>query len=250
LRIAVVTAWHNEAMLAPFFLSHYAYADKIHIIVGDDTTDNSLEICAKHKNVGIEMYTFPGGLLDDILKAKKMSEAVARQRADWVYCVDADEFIFPEGGENPREVLGRQTGNVMYAKMWNVYRHRTDSDLDPSLPAVPQRRHGNPSFDTPGAYKTQYIKPIIVRPEYGFDWYPGNHMLRYHPKMDVCAESFAGAHWQMADERIAVARRIKGMKERLSETNLKYGMGDQSFDLTEEKIHDECERHLDDPILF
>ena len=248
--IAVVTAWHNEAMIAPFFLSHYAYADKIHIVMGEDTTDESREICARYPNVEIEDFTFPDMLLDDVIKVHKMNECVAKQKTDWAYLVDADEFVFPIDGEDPEDVLLRQAGNLMYARLWNVFRHRTEKDLDPSKPTIWQRRHGNPDHSTPGAYKTQYVKPVIVRPEFGFEWYAGNHMCRYNAEMVVSEESFVGAHWQMADADMAIVRRIKGMKDRLSETNKRYGMSDQCYNLTEESIRAECERHLDDPQLF
>ena len=248
--VSVVTAWHNEAMIAPFFLNHYAYADKIVVIMGDDTTDESRELCLKRGNVEIEDFTFPDMLLNDIIKAEKMSSVAGEQKTDWVYVVDADEFVFPAGGESPDAVLGRQAGNVMYARMWNVYRHKTDPDLDPEKPPVFQRRHGDPSFKTPGAYKTGYIKPIIVRPQFKFRWYPGNHMLIYNEHTDECSESFLGVHWAMADEEMAVKRRIGGMKGRLSADNIKYGMGEQYIDITEETIRSECAEHANDQMLF
>jgi hypothetical protein len=242
--------WHNEALIAPYFLNHYAYADKIHLIMGKDTTDESRDICAGYPNVEIEDFTFPDMLINDIIKSKKMSTAVAGQGTDWAYAVDSDEFVFPANGESPQDVLGRQTGNLLYAKLWMVYRHKADSDLDPTKPPVYQRRHGNPSFATPGAYKTQYIKPIIVRPSLGVEWYPGCHMCKYTPGLNVSDESFLGVHWNMADERIAVSRRVDGRRGRMSADNIRFGMGEQDFNVTEEEIRAECKSHLHDPQLF
>ena len=242
--------WYNEAFLAPFFLSHYSYVDKIHVIMDSDTTDGSREICSRYPNVEVEDFSFPGGKIDDIIKAKKMSDSVAKQKTDWAYAVDADEFVFPMDGENPEDVLLRQTGNLLYARMWNVYRHRTDKDLDPTQPTIWQRRHGNADHSTPGAYKTQYVKPIIVKPELGFEWYAGSHMCKHNKNMVVAEESFLGAHWTMADEKMAIDRRILGRRDRISETNKKFGMGEHNFSITEEEIRAECERHLDDPQLF
>jgi len=42
--IEVLTMWHNEAFLAPFFLKHYAFADSIRVIDDVDTSDNTKEI--------------------------------------------------------------------------------------------------------------------------------------------------------------------------------------------------------------
>jgi hypothetical protein len=37
--------------------------------------------------------------------------------------------------------------DVLFAKMWDVYRHKSDWDLDPLNDAASQRRHGNPEID-------------------------------------------------------------------------------------------------------
>lgn len=246
MEIAVVTMWYNEAFLAPFFLSHYGYADKIHILLDIDTNDKTREICERYGNVEIEDMTFPDGI-DDGLKVRKIETVVAAQTADWVFAVDADELIFPANNESASVVLARQTANVLYAQMWQVYRHVTDADLDPGQPAIYQRRHGDPDLATPFAHA--YLKPIIVKPEAEIAWSVGCHFIQENKNIKVSREKFQGVHWQMADSNMAVERRME-RRRRLSKENLRRGWGHLHFNITEEEIRADCKAHENDPLVF
>ena len=243
MKITVISMWHNEAQLAPFFLGHYAYADKIRLIIGKDTTDNTLEICARYPNVEIEEYTFPGGLLDDILKMEIFNQIAATEDSDWIMTLDADEFIFPSTREDPREYLSRQKGNLLQAVMWQVYRHSSESDLDPNKPALEQRQHGNTS-------KAHHTKPVILKPEIHIQWSIGHHGRMKNPDIVESQDVFWGAHWAMADVDMAVARYIRGRKGRLSKRNIIRGFGIHCTNYTEDRIRAECAEHLQDKKLF
>ncbi len=247
MKIAIVTMWYNEAFLAPFFLGHYSYADKIHLLLDADTDDNTREVCGRYGNVEIEDFTFPD-MLDDSLKMIKINETVARQETDWVFALDADELIFPANGESALTVLARQTANLLYAQMWQVYRHVTDSDLDSKQPAIYQRRHGDPNITV--GINSAYVKPIIVRPEIGIEWGPGCHTYKANGRISVSPEFPLGAHWAMADVNMAIDRRIKGRRDRISKENKVHGWGSQHWDITEEEIRAECKRHMNDPLEF
>jgi hypothetical protein len=52
----------------------------------------------------------------------------------------------------------------------------------------------------------------------------------------------------MADPSIALRRRMQ-CKARISERNKTLQMGWQNFNITEEWIRAECDRHLDDPMI-
>lgn len=246
MEFGVVTMWYNEAFLAPFFLNHYEWVDRIHLLLDTDSNDNTREKCEQYANVEIEDFTFPD-MMDDNLKVRKVNEAVGKMKSDWVFAVDADEFIFPAVG-HAMPVLMRQKANLLYAQMWQVYRHETDNDLDPSKPAVLQRRHGDPNV-TVGINKL-YTKPIIVRPEVGMEWSPGCHSYKPNEKVVISTEKFLGTHWAMADVDMAVERRISGRRERQSRYNLERKLTFQHHFITEEEIRRECEEHLCDPQLF
>ena len=242
MKIIVISMWHNEAFLAPFFLNHYAYADKIHLLIGEDTTDNTLEICSKYPNVEIEEFNFPGGLINDELKIKKFNETIREFDCDWIIALDADELIFPPKQKDPREFLAKQESNLLYAPMWQVYRHVTESDLDPNKPAIWQRRYGSPLV--------HHSKPIVVKPEAEIEWGSGHHSYKKTDKIKESDDFFLGVHWAMADMDMAIARYIAGRKNRLSKENIARGHGYHVFELTEEKIREKCGRHENDPQLF
>jgi len=252
MKIAAVTMVCNEALLLPYFLRHYEYLDEIYVLYETDSTDDTLKILKQASNVIIKNCHIEGGL-DDIDKVDYINNTLHTIKADWVYVVDCDEFISPPQ-ESPNDFLSRQdceNYNVVRAGMFQVYRHRTDKDLDPSLPPIPQRVHGDPDlFSTvEGPHKARnavYVKPIVAKPSSEIRFQPGNHVV----EGDVRAspELYIGAHWQMADPSIAIDRRMKN-KARMSERNKRIGMGWQHWDITEEWIRAECDRHLDDPLI-
>jgi len=244
MKITVLSMWHNEAFLAPFFLGHYAYADKIHLIIGDDTTDETLDVCTKYPNVEIEKFNFPDGLLNDMLKIEKFNTVLPTLDADWVFALDADELIFAPDNGDIRDFLARQRQgvSVIYVKMWQAYKNNTEDVLNPSIPALWQRRHGNPEF--------HHIKPVVVRPGCGIKWYAGHHGFEWNARIVPSAESLLGTHWGMADADNTIRRYIHGRRNRMSKANIERRHGYHTFDLTEEKIRAECEKHLNDPKLF
>lgn len=243
MKIAAVTMVYNEALLLPYFLRHYRYLDEIHVLYETDSIDESLEILKQAPNVVIEYCHIQGGL-DDIEKIKLINEAVQRMKADWVYVVDPDEFIFPPNDESPHDFLKRQSFDVVQSGMYQVYRHRSDRDLDPSLDPIPQRIHGDldlysTAMEANRAPNNTYVKPNIVRPSKKIQLLPGHHQVE--GELQISPELYIGAHWQMADPSIAIARRMQ-RRARISERNRVHRMGWQHFDITVNKIKEECER--------
>ena len=286
--IEVLTMWYNEAYLAPFFLKHYAYADKITLLYDADTTDNTLEIVNSFPNVHIVPFQFPD-MMDDELKRDILNTQYRQTECDWVLGVDADEFVFYKK-ENDfcndlHPFLNDNLGyDVFYVTLYQVYRHEDDADLDPDMPPVPQRRHGDPNV-TKG-WKALYNKPILVHKGLDMSWSNGVHGIKLalrnglnihwrdcHNKMKfsghplkkfiakfmkifgifpgkISPTPLLGAHWSMADPGFALERRIKNRKERQSKNNLAKGMGIQNHTVTEKDIMDKFARHKNDPQLF
>lgn len=245
MRVGVVSRWYNEEFFAPFFLNHYSWADEIIILLEKISTDKSAKIIESYPNAKVE-YCNTGILLNDRLLSDICSDRIARMDCDWVVKADADEYLFPYNFEDPREILAKADGNLIYNWYRWVYRHRTEKDLDPNLSTIMQRRHGG-IYTIWKGMNDKYIKPSIVRPEIGLKWLAGDQ--RYQPNKNVIKSStiFDGVHWQMADGLHAAARNHKN-ESRLSEENVKKNWGVKNF--TREMILQECENHLDDPLLF
>ena len=97
--------------------------------------------------------------------------------------------------------------------------------LDPSLPPVPQRIHGDQNaivrIEEPyHVSPMRFIKPIVVRPLNNIRFIPGNHGIEGYVK--ISPEFYMGVHWQMADPSIAIKRKLQ-CKDRLSQRNKALG---------------------------
>jgi hypothetical protein len=248
MKITVLTKIYNEEFLLPFFFDHYSYADEFIINLDVDTNDKSIEIIENNPRAKIHWSRCVGGGNDRIF-IEEANEIASQCKSDWLIYVESDEFIFPRGFADVRTTLATANGNVIYASMWQVYKHETDVDLDTTKPALLQRRHGDPNR-TEG-YNAHYTKPIIINPAVQISWHPGHQTHHPNDKIKVATNvMFDGAHWRLVDIPLAILRRIKGRKEHFSDESKQMGWGGQHFDITEEKIMAEYEEHKNDPLLF
>jgi hypothetical protein len=252
MKIGIITMWYNEEFLAPFFLEHYRYVDKIHLLYDVDSFDRTKEIASTSPNVEIERFKFPN-MMDDIIKQRKINKVLNSDTFkdfDWVYCVDADELIWPPDGQDTPLFLEKYNQyNVIYAAMWQVYRHASEQDLDVRIqPVHLQRRHGDP--ERFNGFNAFYYKPCIIKPGFKIKLGLGNHKTKWNLRINAAPERFDGAHWMMADVGMAIRRRIRDRKYRFSRINRLLRLSDQHKRITEEDIRNECDAHLHDPQVF
>jgi Glycosyl transferase family 2 len=196
-RVEVITAWHNQAFLAPFFLDHYRYADRINVSVDARTDDDTMAICARYPNVAVDSvrYTDPS---DEAQRLDRLNTVYRALRCDWVFAVDADEFLFPQPwGTNPRPALNKEHDfDLVRAQTLRVYRHRTEAELDPRRPGVPQRRHGE--LNAEEGIDGKGTRPLLVRGGLDAEWTVGRRAFG-RPGLRVSPHLYACAHWAMAD---------------------------------------------------
>lgn len=233
--------------MIPFFMSHYAYADEIIAAFNDNgraintSTEQSI---LSHPNARIVGFDYPENKADYAFAINAANKIISKVDADWLIYIQGDELIFPIGMQNVREVLRDADGVIIDVWLWWVYRHRTDVDLDPSLPAIWQRRHGYPVRTFCGA-----IKPAIVKPSAGIVYSIGAHSCRA-ARGNPSSIRFDGAHWLNADPDMAVKRRMRGRRENVSRRTINDGMGSHMFDITEKVIRAECATQIDAPQVF
>jgi hypothetical protein len=242
MRISVISRWFNEEFFAPYFLSHYSWADEIIVLLEKSTSDRSAEIIGQFQNARIEWVDFKGEL-NDRLFADMMSDLAAKSQADWIIRADADELIFAPGNADPGTALAQADGNVVEVLFHWIYRHRNDADLDPLKSVLYQRRHGGAYTMWPGMGPT-FTKPSIARPSSGIRWRPGEQGYENSPNVKMSRTRFEGSHWQMVDVNEAV-RRLLGAEKRLSAANKANNWGVRRF--TEEQIWADCKAHENDP---
>lgn len=249
MEIEVITMMYNEAVFAPLFVRHYApWIDKLTVFYSEssDGTREELERAATEcglKSLNIVPIEFPDGF-DDTLKIAYINGAVRNSSAKFVVCVDADEFVHPWPFEStdPRAELKKETANVVRCRMFQMYRHLTEADIDPTKPPLFQRRHG-----APDEFQKFYDKPCIVRPDSGVQFKTGCHIVTIpYPESRT---QWRGAHWGKADD-FCLRRYLRDRRDRLSQNNRDRDYGTHLATETEERLRSELRAHENDPQLF
>jgi hypothetical protein len=242
----LITAWYNEEFLAPFFLRHYSWVDRIIILLDYATDDNTFEIASGYKNVTIYPIIYHNGM-DDKYKIDTINEIYKMIKSDYVIIADADEFI-----DAGREQI-KSGYDLARVKFYNVYRHETDADLDPMLPVIPQRRHG--------VYVWPYTKPCVARAGLRLSWGMGCHMIKLNGKREgnirISLDSQAhynpvilqGAHWINSDPCFCIKRRL-GTMERQGERNLARNLSKHNHNLSEVQLMNELLKHRNDQVVL
>ncbi len=250
-RVKLITFFYKEEFLIPFYLSHYWWADSIHAVVSK-SPDKTEELLSADKRVTMDYFEFPGGKINDGIKRDIINLIMAetsRRDFDWILVVDSDEFIWfggvPDGDGRLFLPNVDKQHNVLRARLWNVYRHKYDKDLDPTkTPIIYQRRHGDMNRDE------HYQKPCVIRVGSGIKLEVGAHNIINHGDVRMSPYDCDGAHWQQADPCFCVDRRVHQRSHRISPENYAAGWGHGHYNITDEQVLKICEQHLDDPKVF
>lgn len=212
--VDVISMWYNEEYLEPLFLDHYRNAREL-IILQDAEPD-----------------------MDDISKAKRLSEAANASDADVRIVVDADEFVYPV-----TDVMNVEPGEVYVVGFWEVFRHSSDLDIDRDAPPLQQRLHGNPVKGESFGQTGMFNKPVVFGKGVDVELAPGNHYVGGGELVEGC---FDGVHWAMADAAVAVHRRMV-KKSRQGRVNYENGLTSHDWHVTEDEILRECAAKSDMP---
>ena len=252
MRIGIVTMCYNEEDILPYFMNHYLpYVDEIRVLYETDTNDMSRNILY-HPKVNVKDIHIEGGISDNVKVGMVNAELADMGRDfDWIYVLDPDEFIYPDNHEHPHDFLKRQTADVVYAHMWQVFRHKHDKPLNIFRPPLPQRQHGDPDLYNTTEHQhrdknSNSIKPSVIRGGVLPNLLPGNHVATAN--ISVSKEKYRGVHWQMADPSFSIKRRLM-RKERISKENRMLRHGFQHFDVTESIIQNQFIEYLESPLL-
>ena len=247
MKVVVMTMWLNEQFMAPFFLRHYNWADEIYIFLDADTVDNTEALATSDHRVTLCSITFPDGF-DNEQRSLAFNRQARQCDADWLIVVDSDEFIFPPSYGDPREFLLRESADVVFARMWQVFQGADEGPLRLDLPPLFQRRYGDPNR-TQGK-NALYIKPCIFRPRKGIELSAGSHFFRAPVDTIVSRRQFYGVHWAFADVDEAVRRQIINGKLRLSQADINRGFASHLRTVNEESIRQTAHHMKNSPIVL
>lgn len=173
MKIHVYSIMRNERKMLPFYFDHYLkYASKF-VIFDDESDDGTIEyihqqaISLHIRGIAVERRPMPETMLDDGLSAKVFSEAYRTDRsADYVFCVDADEFIYADDLINRLTVAKEKGVQVIIA---NGYEMKSLEFPDYYSPITEQIKAGN---EWHGA-----TKPCIFSPDIDIKFGCGRHMI-------------------------------------------------------------------------
>ena len=241
--IEVIAQFYNDEFLAPFFMRHYSFADKIRCIIDLDTTDHTENIVSQYSNATLEYFKFPN-LYEDELLTGNLNKAYAESEADWVIVVSPDEFVFI-GDAN--HYFANQECDVIPVRFFQVYRNIDDDDLDPIVPVQLLRRYGDP--DVVKGQNKHGTKPIVAKTGKKIKWMPGGHGVWNPHRFTFSPNKLIGAHWHMADPCFCIHRRLE-RQVRMSSSDIAKGHGSHNVGNTEQSLLDECNEHLYDKQVF
>jgi len=253
MNLSVVSAWYNEELIAPFFLNHYIRdmkADKVIIVLDQDTNDNTIEILSMYKEVEVVDFKYPDGF-DDQIKTRKLSEMYRTIVDGWCIVVDSDEFVFSLDRDFKNDYLIKidQAGyTLVRCNLINPYRNILESDLDPDIEIIPQRRYG--TLRSIWGSETDYIKPIVAKAGYNFEWGIGQHYINTNPDIIEDPQYVEGVHWQYADPSIVLQRHTRNRIGRNGPANKALNLSFHFETYTEDNVLAECEKHLHDERIF
>lgn len=242
MNLTVISKWYNERALARLWCEHYLAqgATALRIIIDPDTDDDCAKIAATY---GAEFVAAaPCGGFDEAAKMGAVNAIAATITEGYILVVDADEFAYSPEGLRLVHHLMFSPAPCHAVQYWQAYRHETEGPID-ARPVLKQRRHGIAEPFGQGA--AHWCKPAIVAASCRPQWGPGHHNLT-SPQVDTVCD-LRGAHWAMADEELAVKRRLRA-RGRMSQRNYKTGMTSHNWHVTEAEIRRECAEHQKDEV--
>ncbi len=121
-KVDVYSIMRNEIKILPYFLRHYeTFADRI-FVWDDGSDDGTREILDAHPKVNVLPLNL--GRADDVYFVNHLwpqYKEISRGYADWVMCVDADEFIYHPNLMEKLEELGSKGVKRICCRGFTMY---------------------------------------------------------------------------------------------------------------------------------
>lgn len=174
MKIHVYSIMWNEEVLLPYFLRHYSgFADRI-FVINDHSTDKTVEIAKKNKKVILLDFEYSRGLNENDFNRcfTDLYKKYSRKVADWVMCVDGDEFIY---NESIRQSLETQRKNGVQIIKTTAYQMISDK--------IPQTKGQIYKECCWGLRSRGYDKPVVFDPALDITFGEGRHTIKSSQKI-------------------------------------------------------------------
>ncbi|HET7638190.1 MAG TPA: glycosyltransferase family 2 protein [Ktedonobacteraceae bacterium] len=186
------TIVRNEELLMPYFIRHYGSICSKIIVYDDDSTDCTREIVL---SAGGIVRQCPWSGLDDIKSVAFATEQYkeARNEANWVIWVDADEFVY-----HPRLADRLEELTLEGVALPKVVGFSMVAENPPS-------GHGQ-IYDEirMGFPDKSYSKPCVFDPSLEIVWTPGKHeaytdgsVSNLHDPLKLLHYRYMGSNWHI-----------------------------------------------------
>lgn len=200
MKIDVYSIMRNEEVILPYFLRHYEkIADRI-FVFEDNSTDNTLKILMGHPKVVLLDVNQHG--INETYWTEELwpqYEIFSRGRADWVMCVDADEFVYHPKLMDTLEAQKFIKTDLLFCRGYTLV-----SDV---LPTTDGQIYDEIKMGLPDRWSGKWA---VFSPEIYLRYGQGRHTVKEHS--DARAESKTGIkllHYRYLGPQYFESRDIK-----------------------------------------
>lgn len=220
MRVDVFSIMYNEEEILPYFLRHYeTFADRI-FIFDNHSTDRTVAIAMACPKVTVLPYPYRRGIYEEDFSEcfQNAYKEHSRGKADWVMCVDADEFIYHK---NIKEFLALQTRAGR-----KILRLRGFDMVCDRFPTTKGQIYDECKLGTPN---TIYNKMIVLNPELDVVFGQGRHKIELIKGIDISKVDLLLLHYKYLSKEFFTRRSStlldrKGFNERRARHGLRRGL--------------------------
>lgn len=176
--VHVYTIVRNEEYMIKYFLRHYTtFADHI-FVVDDNSDDRTRDIVLSYPRqlTTCLLYKYPSGMNEDHLGQTYVDyyKIHSRDAADWVICVDVDEFLYHPNIKLTLDVARIVGHGVLKSTGYAM------------VTATPPQNGGQIySVDKMGVRCRGYDKTLVFDPRFDITFGAGRHKMHYPPNAVV-----------------------------------------------------------------
>ncbi len=195
-KIFVFSIVHNGEVLMPYFLRHYeTFADKI-FIIDAHSTDRTKAIARLHSKVKLLKTPYDTGFTEEDI-SRCYIEFVEKydEGADWVVCVDGDEFIYHEDIQAALQNAENKDLDVVRTTCYTM--------VSEQLPTTKKQIYEELNK---GIRTTSQDKAIILRAGLTVDFEPGRHSILNKEDVRIGKANILLLHYRYLSKEYAQQR--------------------------------------------
>lgn len=212
MKIHLYCILRNEAKILPYFFRHYRQFVTIFFMYDDNSDDGSRKIIQEEPRA--VLLNPPSTGLDDCMFSDLHSNRYREYslEADWVICVDADEFLW---APHMSDELLKETCNPEH----KILRCEGYQMMAEKFPTTPGQIYDEVRK---GIYDPRYTKCIMFRPSIDITYGAGRHDYRSAVRHSDCA--FRNLHFRYLSEEYVQQKHAQNFS-RLTDENRSHGFG-------------------------